>query len=60
MLVRRQDIGEIAAWVIDLDDRETQGHGLQLRAPEAHRGKVHRAADYAIANGTINPLPIAR
>ena len=30
------------------------GYNYARQLPEAHRGEVHRAADYSIANGTIN------
>jgi hypothetical protein len=50
---------EIAALVIDLDDKERKepkdaGYKCARHLLEAHRGEVHRAADYSIANGTIN------
>src|SRR6266404_4975526 len=55
----RQDLREIAALVIDLDDKERKepkdaGYKCARHLLEAHRGEVHRAADYSIANGTIN------
>ena len=58
----RQDLREIAALVIDLDDRERRDTGCNCarQLPEAHRGEVHRAADHSIANGTINQDIIGR
>jgi hypothetical protein len=55
----RQDLREIAALVIDLDDKERKepkdaGYKCARHLLEAHRGEVHRADDYSIANGTIN------
>ena len=55
----RQDLREIAALVIDLDDKEHNepkdaGYKCARHLLEAQRGEVHRAADYSIANGTIN------
>jgi len=59
----RQDLGEIA--VIDLDDKERKepkdaGYKCARHLLEAHRGEVHRAADYSIANGTTNQNIIDR
>ena len=58
----RQDLGEIATLVVDLEDRERRdtGYNCARQGPEAHRGEVHRAADYSIANGTINQDVIGR
>jgi hypothetical protein len=47
----RQDLREIAALVIDLDDKERKepkdaGYKCARHLLEAHRGEVHRAADY--------------
>ena len=55
----RQVLGEIAALVIDLDDKERKepkdaGYKCARHLLKAQRGGVHRAADYSIANGTIN------
>jgi hypothetical protein len=55
----RQDLREIAALVIDLDDKERKepkdaGYKCARHLLKAQRGGVHRAADYSIANGTIN------
>ena len=55
----RQDLRDIAALEIDLDDKERKepndaGYNCARHLLEAQRGEVHRAADYSIANGTIN------
>jgi hypothetical protein len=52
---------EIAALVIELDDKERKepkdaGYKCARHLLEAHRGEVYRAADYSIANGTINQI----
>jgi len=55
----RQDLRDIAALEIDLDDKERKepkdaGYKCARHLLEALLGEVHRAADYSIANGTIN------
>jgi len=52
----RQDLREIAALVIDLDDKERKepkdpGYKCARHLLEAQRGDVHRAADRSITNG---------
>ena len=59
----RQDLREIAALVIDLDDKERKepkdpGYKCARHLLEAQRGDVHRAAEYLIAinQGNIDRL----
>ena len=55
----RQDLREIAALVIDVDEKERKeakdaGYKCARQLLEAHRGEVHQAAEYSIADATIN------